>query len=401
MTPQDQWLSQKERILAWFRLGFATIAVLVIQLNPSRVARFPLLSYASLGSFVLYSIALLYIALHRRTALEKIGIAATCFDLIWVSLIVFSTGGSATPFFVYYFFPVITAASRYGIKGGISTALAGVALNGYIRFNFEWEELLGIDRFIVRSIYLLVLAYFFGFLSEFEKKQNQKLLTLTKTAGAVAALVERRRIMQDVHDGLLQSLAAQILRLETCRKQLLGSPRELDRELRSIEDDTRDSMKVIRHFLAGKEIQSFPSGMLVDKLKNDLRFLREGLDMQVTLETAPDDLDLPKAVEQDIYLVLREGLMNVARHSHASHADITLKQTRTEIRGTLTDDGIGFAPTTTDDVSRDHGVGLSSMRGRIEKLGGELQIQSSPGRGAKISFTLPLEEKSAAAQNAA
>jgi signal transduction histidine kinase len=146
-------------------------------------------------------------------------------------------------------------------------------------------------------------------------------------------------------------------------------------------------MNVIRHFLAGKEIQSIPSGMLVEKLKDDLRFLREGLDMQVTLETAPDDLDLPRAVEQDIYLVLREGLMNVARHSHASHADITLKQTRTEIRGTLTDDGLGFEPT---DVSGDHGVGLSSMRERIEKLGGELTLQSSPGGGARISFVLPL-----------
>jgi signal transduction histidine kinase len=41
------------------------------------------------------------------------------------------------------------------------------------------------------------------------------------------------------------------------------------------------------------------------------------------------------------------------------------------------------------------------MRGRVEKLGGELQIQSSPGRGAKISFTLPLEEKGVGTQNAA
>jgi len=387
MNPQDQWLSQKDRIFAWFRLGFAIVAVLVIQLNPSRAATFPLLSYASLGSFVLYSIGLWYITVHKHGVLEKIGIAAACFDLIWVSLIVFSTGGSTTPFFVYYFFPVFTVASRYGIKGGISAALAGVALYGYIRFSFEWGGMLGIDRFIVRSVYLVVLAYFIGYLSEFERKQNQRLLALSKTAGEVGRLVERRRIMQDVHDGLLQSLATQILRLETCRKQLLGTPREMDRELRSIEDDTRNSMKVIRHFLAGKEIQSIPSGMLVEKLKDDLRFLREGIDMQVTLETAPDDLDLPKAVEQDIYLVLREGLMNVARHSHASHADITLKQTRTELRGTLTDDGLGFDPA---DVSGDHGVGLSSMRERIEKLGGELTIQSSPGGGARISFVLPL-----------
>ncbi len=398
MTPQDQWLSQKDRIFACFRLGFAIVAVLVIQLNPSRAAAFPVLSHASLGSFVLYSIGLWYITGHKHAVSEKIGIATACFDLIWVSLIVFSTGGSTTPFFVYYFFPVFTVASRYGIKGGISAALAGVALYGYIRFSFEWEGMLGIDRFIVRSVYLVVLAYFIGYLSEFEKKQNQRLLALSKTAGEIATIAERRRIMQDVHDGLLQSLATLILRLETCRKQLLGAPRELDRELRSIEDDTRNSMKVIRHFLAGKEIQSIPSGMLVDKLKDDLRFLREGLDMQVTLETAPDDLDLPQAVEQDIYLVLREGLMNVARHSHASHADITLKQTRTEIRGTLTDDGVGFDPT---GVSRDHGVGLSSMRGRIEKLGGELRIQSSPGRGAKISFSLPLASNTVGAQTAA
>lgn len=398
MTPQDQWLSQKERILAWFRLGFATVAVLVIQLNPSRVARFPLLSYAALGSFVVYSIALLYFTLHKRTASEKIEIAATFFDLIWVSLIVFSTGGSATPFFVYYFFPVITAASRYGIKGGMSASLAGVALYGYIRFNFEWEELLGIDRFIVRSIYLLVLAYFFGFLSEFEKKQNQRLLALSNTTGEVAALVERRRIMQDVHDGLLQSLATQILRLETCRKQILESPRDLDRELRSIEDDTRNSMKVIRQFLAGGEIQSVAPGMLIEKLKDDLRFLREGLGLQVTLETAPDDLDLPDTVEQDLYLVLREGLMNIARHSHASNANVTLRQTGTEIRGTLTDDGIGFDLAV---PASDHGVGLSSMRERINKLKGELTIQSSPGRGAKISFILPLAAKGAGAQNPA
>jgi signal transduction histidine kinase len=127
--------------------------------------------------------------------------------------------------------------------------------------------------------------------------------------------------------------------------------------------------------------------MLTEKLRDDLKFLRDGLGLQVTLETAPDDLDLPKTVEQDLYLVLREGLMNVVRHSHASHADITLKQTRTEIQGTITDDGVGFDPT---DASNDHGVGLASMRGRIEKLGGELQIQSSPGRGAEVAFVVPI-----------
>ena len=111
MTPQDQWIFQKERILAWLRVGFAVVAVAVIQFNPARVARFPLLSYISLGSFLIYSLVILYFTVRGRADSKKIGLTTTCLDLIWVSLIVFSTGGSATPFFVYYFFPVITARS--------------------------------------------------------------------------------------------------------------------------------------------------------------------------------------------------------------------------------------------------------------------------------------------------
>ncbi len=394
MTPQDQWISQKERVLAWLRAGFAIVAVVVIQFNPEHVARFPLLSYLSMGSFLIYSLALLYLVVNERPPSKKIGIITTCMDLVWVSLLVFSTGGSATPFFVYYFFPIITASSRYGIKGGLTAAIVGVATYGFIRFYFDWEDSLGIDRFLVRSVYLFVLAYIFGFLSEFESKQNQKLMALSKTAAEVAALDERRRITQELHDGLLQSLATLILRLEACRKQLLASPFELDRELRAIEDDTRSSMKTIRQFLAGKETQPFPPGMLLEKFKDDLRFLRDGLGLHVILDTEPETFNPPEAVEQDLYYVLREGLMNIIRHSQASRADVVLRQSGAEIRGSLRDDGIGFDPIT---ARNDLGLGLPSIKERIKRLGGELEIQSSPGKGARISFVLPLEDRSGVA----
>lgn len=393
MTPQDQWILQKERVLAWVRVGFALVAVAVIQFNPARVARFPAISYLSLGSFVIYSAAILYFvyfAAYTKMRSKKFGLVTTFLDMIWVSLIVFSTGGAATPFFVYYFFPIITASSRYGIKGGLSAALAEVALYGFIRFHFEWEALLGVDRFVVRSIYLVVLAYVFGFLSEFESKQNQKLLALSKTAAEVATADERRKITQEVHDGLLQSLATLILRLEACRKQFLHSPQELDRELKSIENDTRSSMKMIRQFLAGKETRPFPPGMLIEKFREDLRFLRDGVGLRVTLETEPQVLSPPEGVEQDLYYMLREGLMNIIRHSQASRADVVLKQTETEIRGSLIDDGVGFDPSV---ATNEQGVGLPSMKERINRLGGELEIQSSPGKGAMISFVLPFANR--------
>ena len=92
-------------------------------------------------------------------------------------------------------------------------------------------------------------------------------------------------------------------------------------------------MKTIRQFLAGKETHSFPPGMLLEKFKDDLKFLRDGVGLRVILETEPEDLKPSRDIEQDLYYVLREGLMNIIRHSQASRADVVLRQTRTEIRG--------------------------------------------------------------------
>ena len=385
MTPQDQWLLQKEGVLAWMRLGFAVVAIAVIQVNPSRAARYPSLSYLSLVFFLIYSLGVLYWVRQEKANFKRIGPITTCLDLLWASLIVFSTGAARTPFFAYYLFPVIGASSRYGIKGGLGAALAGIALYGFIRSNFVGTNPLAIDLFIVRSSYMLVLAYMFGFLSEFENRQNQRLVALSKTAGEVATHEERRRIAQELHDGLLQSLATHILRLETCRKQFLDSPHDLSQELQSIEDDTRSAMKEIRRFLGGKETRPFPPGMLLEKLKGDLRFLSDGLGFRVILDN--DDLTVAEPVEREIYYVFREGLMNAMRHSHASRLDVKLKQTETAIEGSLRDNGIGFDPDHSDNGQR---LGLKGMRERMTRLGGELLIESSPGKGTKLSFVVLL-----------
>ena len=248
MTLEDQWLQQKEKTLAWLRVGFSVAAILVIQLNPERVARFPILSYTFLYSFLLYSLLILYLTRREKADSRKIGLVTTCLDLVWISAMVFSTGGSRTPFFVYYLFPVITASSRYGTKGGLLVALVGVALYGFVRYLRLSDRPLGIDIFIIRSIYLFVLAYIFGFLSEFEKKQNEKLMALYKTAGEAATQEERRRIARGLHDRLLQVLASLTLRLETCRRHLIETPKDLSRELALMEQATRGAMAEIRGF---------------------------------------------------------------------------------------------------------------------------------------------------------
>jgi len=109
-TLEDDWLLHRERAVAWLRVGFAVVGVIVIQLNPERVARFPLLSFFSLSSFLLYSIAVLYLAKKNKLTAPPIDILTNSLDVVWIAVIVFSTGGTRTPFFFYYSFPVITAS---------------------------------------------------------------------------------------------------------------------------------------------------------------------------------------------------------------------------------------------------------------------------------------------------
>jgi signal transduction histidine kinase len=392
ITPEEGWLLRRERAVAWLRVAFAAVAVFVIQLNPERVALFPELSFISLSSFFLYSLVVLYLAWHNKLTSSSLGIVTNSLDVVWIAVIVFSTGGSRTPFFFYYSFPVITASIRWGLKGSLPVALVGVTLYVVVRLSLAAETMgkpVGTDILLVRSMYLIVLAGIFGYISEFERKQNQRLLTLSKTAGEVAALQERRRINFELHDGILQSLATLILRLEACGKRLPESQKEMADELRSLEELSRDSMKQIRQFLSGQQSNPLVAGTLIEKLREEARFLRDGMGLDVIIESDPEDLELPPKTEREVYYVLREALTNVTRHSHASKVEIQLKRKNGTLEGFLTDNGVGFSP---EHVRQASGFGLSGMEQRIKEIGGELSVKSSPGQGTNLSFAVSLSE---------
>ncbi len=390
-TPlEESWLLERERAVAWLRLAFAVVAIAVIQLNPERVARFPLMSGLVLCSFLFYSCVALVLVVTRKFALSSFGSFATALDVVWIALIVFSTGGTRTPFFFYYSFPVITASLRWGLKGSLPVAFIGVAIYVSIRLSLAAESInqpIGIDTIVVRSLYLIFLAGVFGHISEFEKRQNQKLLALSKTAADVAVMQERRRIMFDIHDSILQSLATLILRLENARGRLPESQSDAIQELQASEELCRSTMKDIRAFLAGKMDHPIMAGTLIERLQDELRFIQEGLGLEVILDCEPENLNLPAEIERELYYVLREGLTNITRHSHASRVEFRLNQFKSAIEVSLEDNGVGLDLRT---VEGGHGLGLRSMKERIEKLGGELAFKSSPSSGTRIFFSVPL-----------
>jgi signal transduction histidine kinase len=391
MTPEAGWVLQRERAVAWLRVVFAVLGIVVIQLNPSRAARYPSFSSFSLVTFFFYSLGILYLARRNKLESTAVGIVVTCLDVLWIAAMVFSTGGTRTPFFFYYTFPVITASVRWGLKGSIPAAFVGVAIYASIRLSLAAESIvapIGIDTLLVRSLYLIVLGGIFGYVSEFERNQNHRLLLLSRTASEVAALQERRRILFELHDGILQSLATVILRLEGCRGRIPDFRQDIAGEIRSIEDLARDSMKQVRLFLSGQDTQPLVAGTLIEKLREEARFLHEGMGLDVILESDPEDINLPPETEREVYYVLREALTNVTRHSHASKVEIYLAKKNGTLKGSLSDNGVGFMR---EDQVSDKRFGLTTMAQRISKTGGELWVKSSPGHGTNISFIVLLD----------
>jgi signal transduction histidine kinase len=88
-----------------------------------------------------------------------------------------------------------------------------------------------------------------------------------------------------------------------------------------------------------------------------------------------------------LYRIVQEGLRNVTAHSAAKKCEIFLKGDDHALSLTVSDDGMGFDPL---EVRRMPGLGLSSMRERVQLIHGEFLIQSQPGKGAVIMVRLPL-----------
>ena len=158
---EQDWILRREKAVTWLRLGFAAVAIAVIQLNPARVARFPSLSIFALWSFFLYSVVALYFSAKNWRRASRIGAITTSLDVVWIALIVYSTGGTRTPFFFYYTFPVITAGLRWGLRGSVPVAFIGVVAYAIMRLTLTAESggaPIEIDTLVVRSFYLILLG---------------------------------------------------------------------------------------------------------------------------------------------------------------------------------------------------------------------------------------------------
>ena len=97
---------------------------------------------------------------------------------------------------------------------------------------------------------------------------------------------------------------------------------------------------------------------------------------------------LPLDVATNLFRIVQESLINIAKYAHAKKVTITLKETEGMIKLIIIDDGVGFDPIIISQPKKRRGLGLISMIERAEALGGKLHVKSSPGKGTQIIVEL-------------
>ena len=210
---------------------------------------------------------------------------------------------------------------------------------------------------------------------------------LYEQVGRLAVLEERARIGMDLHDGIIQSIYAVGLTLESSRLALADNPQETDQLLLQAIEGLNDAIRDIRNFILDLRPQRF-AGDLAEALARLQREFQVNTSVPAYLSAPPEAIQaLPPAVSRALFLTAQEGLANIARHARASQVKVVLERVGPAARLTVADDGRGFYAATQAQAT---GHGLANMRSRADDLHGTFELESAPGRGTTLRLTLPL-----------
>ena len=123
---------------------------------------------------------------------------------------------------------------------------------------------------------------------------------------------------------------------------------------------------------------------LVPALEWQAREVQKRSSLRVTVEADDEAGQVPDEHRTCIFRLAQETLHNITKHAQAKSARVTLVRDADSVQLVVQDDGLGF------DAGRTRGLGLLGMRERVARLRGSFDIDSSPGKGTRVTVTLPL-----------
>ncbi len=216
---------------------------------------------------------------------------------------------------------------------------------------------------------------------------------LAEQATRMALVEERNRLAREVHDTLAQELAGIALQLEAADALLDSAPARARARLRQALERTRESLDEARRSVLDLRAGPLERRTLSAALEELGRRFAEEAGVAVATDVALSGARLPARIEEALYRIAQEALVNIRRHAQATTVQLRLQLDSDQIMLSIADDGRGFnleEPGGPNSQPPGHGFGLIGMQERARLLNGTMQICSCPGAGTQLEVRLPL-----------
>jgi signal transduction histidine kinase len=202
---------------------------------------------------------------------------------------------------------------------------------------------------------------------------------------------ERARVSREIHDTLLQSLAAIGVELETIATEMDSSQSPAREGLRRLRRQVGHCLREARESILELRNNSMKPRALVDSLRELAEHTTRSNGVATEFSTTGRPRSSSADAEMQLLRIAQESVRNAVRHGRATQVQIALSFEDDRVRLRISDDGRGFVPDE-HEAARDNGehLGLLTMRERAARVRGRIEIISSPGRGTTIETSVPV-----------
>jgi signal transduction histidine kinase len=215
-------------------------------------------------------------------------------------------------------------------------------------------------------------------------------IQLNQEAEQLAIIAERQRLARELHDSVTQSLYSLTLLTEAARRfAAAGNAERVASSLERLAEISQQVLKEMRLLIYELRPAALERQRLVPILQQRLEAVEGRAGVEASLRTE-GTIALPLRVEEGLYRIAIEALNNILKHAQATTVSVRIRVDKGQVELEITDNGAGFDPQRALSVG---GMGLLSMRERVEKMHGTLAIRSAPGQGTTIHVQAPLEKR--------
>jgi two-component system, NarL family, sensor histidine kinase DegS len=199
---------------------------------------------------------------------------------------------------------------------------------------------------------------------------------------------ERQRLSRQMHDGPAQALSNFILQTEIAMRLMDIDITKAREELNNLRASALSTFQKVRNFIFELRPMMLDDLGLSPTIKRYADTFKEQTGMEVTVAISGQERRLESYLEVMIFRALQELLSNAVRHSQSSLVKVILDMDDSSIKMIVDDNGKGF---NTDVLTQGKSLGLNLIRDRVEILGGTFDVDSTIGKGSRISLSIPVK----------